>query len=251
MMSLQTPRRAFTLIELLCSILVLAVLIGLLLPALRGVREKARTAKGLANLRTHAQTVGSYGADWRGLFPATTRPVPQPTTIQCVSAGISLDVVYFEVTAFWNIPLADQYYSGAWASDVFTDPRVRESLPGRTSYYLSCTTLASPDYYVLSSRRPLPEQLRAVRLAEVQYPSHKGIFVARSNADVWSPDYHRQLAQAATADGGATSVLGKDILAQIMEGEGPNLSYSYHHPSSDPFMHTVQGIHGRDFAVRR
>jgi prepilin-type N-terminal cleavage/methylation domain-containing protein len=53
-------QRAFTLIELLLVIAIVAVLIALLLPALRGVREQARTTVCLSNLKQITQAWALY-----------------------------------------------------------------------------------------------------------------------------------------------------------------------------------------------
>lgn len=55
--------RAFTLIELLVVISIIALLIALLLPALRGARESAMSVQGLSNLRQIMVSMHAYGGD--------------------------------------------------------------------------------------------------------------------------------------------------------------------------------------------
>jgi prepilin-type N-terminal cleavage/methylation domain-containing protein/prepilin-type processing-associated H-X9-DG protein len=54
------PRSAFTLIELLTVIAVIAILAAILIPSIGGVREKARTAQGASNLRQIAAALNLF-----------------------------------------------------------------------------------------------------------------------------------------------------------------------------------------------
>lgn len=71
-------RRGFTLIELLVVIAVMAILVGMLLPALAGARESGRAAGCLANLRQSATIVSIYADENDGRTPALGVPYTAP-----------------------------------------------------------------------------------------------------------------------------------------------------------------------------
>src|SRR5260221_2085570 len=67
----RSDRRAFTLVELLVVIGIIALLISILLPGLNKAREASRVAKCLSNLGQIGMAAGSYTAENKGyLVPA-------------------------------------------------------------------------------------------------------------------------------------------------------------------------------------
>ncbi len=65
---------AFSLIELLIVVTIIMILAGLLLPALRGVRERAKAISCMANLRDIGVSLLLYEQDYNG-FPAGQKTV--------------------------------------------------------------------------------------------------------------------------------------------------------------------------------
>lgn len=64
-----SPSRGFTLIELLVVISIVALLVGLLLPALSQARESARKVRCLSNLKQDGLGFMVYATDYNGKWP--------------------------------------------------------------------------------------------------------------------------------------------------------------------------------------
>ena len=70
-------KRAFTLVELLVVIGIIAVLVGILLPALNSARQAAQSVQCLSNLRSCGQILYMYATGNKGYFPMMSLQSPQ------------------------------------------------------------------------------------------------------------------------------------------------------------------------------
>lgn len=128
-----TTRRAFTLIEILVVLAIIAVLAAILLPVLSTVREKGRAAVCQSNLKQIGTSITMYTQDWEH-FPraldAADKYAPEiwaswPDGAKIMAETPLLPVVldpYIKGNAIWGCP-SDSGYDYDDIANVFIDAR--------------------------------------------------------------------------------------------------------------------------------
>ena len=146
-------QRAFTLVELLVVIGIIALLIAVLLPALRGAREQAKSVQCLANLRSCGQLLYMYANANKGMFPMMSLQEPQKFPRNKAGNTVTTDAgvkfVYPDVkaalatTANTGIDPDDFMKDGATDKDANGNP-----VNGVINYwYFGCPNPFYPEYH--------------------------------------------------------------------------------------------------------
>lgn len=252
--------RGMSLVEVLAVCLIVGVLLSITLPLLSRSKQSAGDARVLANLASHANMIASYCIDYHDRYPQPVE-VPLPPYIMSGIPGSDprIKTDYFAVSMIWNQYLAAPYYSLKADADVFFPPKYPEGLPdvarypavSPTPYYLSCSLLASPDYW-LPETRTGPGQWGSVRSADVRYPSQKVMLL---NSYAWWINMNKRNGavknsvgmEIAAVDGHVRAVRVGEIASGYFRGDGQWRSLGALHPVEwIPGLHTLQGARGRD-----
>ncbi|QOJ00551.1 MAG: hypothetical protein HRU70_08625 [Phycisphaeraceae bacterium] len=244
---------AFTLVEMLLVLVLIALLTSLLLPNAARVRQSARVSGSLAHLKSHAAVLTQYISDHRDAFPHATHP-EGTSVLRCPSRGVAVPVLYFEMSERWYIPLADGYFDSDLWSRSLISPFYRRVTPeiapvGFTTYYYPCSFLASPQYFAYETRRLPTSQFRGVSLPESHFPSQK-VLIAEHFFDIPPlPGYKETDRPCGFLDGHAEVAVYRSALAMGSADGDPRVIFPLggHFPDQQfPFLHTLHGIRGRD-----
>lgn len=155
----------WTVVELLVSIGIVAILISLLLPPLAGARKMARQTASMSNLRQIGSVFVMYAKDSDDLCPAIIEG-----RMYQISRDMSIGYPYWQVSEVWPGVIYD-YLPFDDAPGVYISPGSwRNEYP--SSYVYSTSFVGSPLLW-RSGAEARPEYEQGQRISNVRFPSGK------------------------------------------------------------------------------
>lgn len=236
-------RPGFSLVELLVVIGVVAILLSLVLPALRGARRSAAELVSLSNARQLAMVIQMYSDASGGLLPATEDGRFYPE----IDESSSFSYPYWQVYQTWTgvvfpvLPYGD-------AIDVYISPLARRTDIGHatwpSSYHYSTSFAGQPALWKPGAVADASLR-RGVRSHQIRFPSSKALLwdseVDAGRAQARDPDGNLiTVTPIASADGSGAFRVPAEAAVAVPNPYGNGVSRLRMH-------NTPEGVSGRDF----
>lgn len=230
----------FTIVELLVTTVVIAILIGLAIPGLGAARSRAKETRHLSNTRQFLIALSAYASEASDRFPtahsatgkntdASGQPIP--------SSSVAPQSYLVRNTLQWTDPL---YRSGfdLPAEGSFGPPDDLNPIR-RTHYLLTNSAFAEPALFV-DDPQFIPELLRVQTVTRTRHPASKGYLLV-THSDAWSADREAlDPVLAGLGDGSASKRSPR--AAALADPDGNAIGMP-----SWPVLWTRQGLEGQDF----
>lgn len=241
-MNRHVRRSAFSLLELILVIAIIAILTSLTLPGLTMARGAQLELTTLAYLRSHAAVFQTYTMDWKDRYPAFAVLDASVTYIRLASGEVIEVDIYFASQFHWPAALGDGYYDGNYRSASFrpAEHTLFHGHPGDYPFLYPCTFIADPLYWDMSTRLGV-SQYRATGTHEVVYPSKKSLLVSgwtHPSLPFGNSDHRVPMAMT---DASVLTRQSSALNPGVRTGDG-----IFDHGDWPAAMHTLHGVRGFD-----